>query len=77
MCGDLLHMLTSAMIKTGSLPLGEGHVRSFLFGLIFGAVGAVASGYLWEYSAQTSYMLASVVSLLALVLVWRYVIDDE
>jgi PPP family 3-phenylpropionic acid transporter len=38
-----------------------------------GAAGAVASGYLWEYSSELSFVMAALVCGLASLLAWRFI----
>jgi PPP family 3-phenylpropionic acid transporter len=74
------HAIAIEMIRREFPAELAGQGQAIYSGVSFGAggaVGAVASGYLWEYSAQMSYLLASAATLLALVLAWRTIRYDE
>ncbi len=53
----------------------QGQGMALYSGLSFGAggaVGAIASGWVWEIGPQLSFVMASVASALALVIAWRW-----
>lgn len=85
---QLLHAATFGAFHAVSIELirqnfpahlaGQG--QAIYSGVSFGAggaLGAVASGYLWEYSPQLTFLAASVASLLACLLAWRYIHDSN
>jgi PPP family 3-phenylpropionic acid transporter len=75
------HAVSIELIRR-SFPAGlAGQGQAFYSGVSFGgggAIGAIISGWLWDYSHQLTYVMASVASALALWLAWRHIrgVDD-
>lgn len=74
------HAVAIELIRRSFPPALAGQGQALYSGLSFGAggaVGAIASGWLWQYSQQTTYLMASGASLLALLLAWKFIhIED-
>ncbi|WP_279245467.1 MFS transporter [Candidatus Litorirhabdus singularis] len=74
------HAVAIELIRRSFPPALAGQGQALYSGLSFGAggaVGAIASGWLWQYSQQATYLMASGASLLALIIAWKYIHIEE
>lgn len=55
---------------------GQAVYSGLSFG-VGGALGAVLSGYMWDYSASATFVMASVASVLAFIIAWRWVEEGD
>ncbi len=74
------HAVSIELIRR-SFPVGlAGQGQAIYSGISFGAggaAGAVISGYLWEYNAQLTFVIASVASGLACLIAWRFIQEPD
>jgi PPP family 3-phenylpropionic acid transporter len=74
------HAVSIELIRR-TFPVGlAGQGQAIYSGISFGAggaAGAIISGYLWQHDPQLTFVIASVASVLACLLAWRFVKEPE
>lgn len=86
--GQLMHAATFGAFHAAAIELVRrafpshlaGQGQAVYSGLSFGlggAMGAVLSGMIWEYSATLTFVMASLASLIALLIAWIWIKDEQ